>query len=181
LVLEPDSKEAAQSDTIRRDPEAIMSEHQFASRLIWTGAAQGPVGDYDSYSREFRVEIEGKPPLVGSAAPPFRGSPSLHNPEDLLVASLSACHCLSYLALCARAAIPVEAYEDRATGLMAWDGAAKVMRFREVVLRPTVRVGDAALVERARALHEEAHRACFIANSVNFDVRNEPTVTASGG
>jgi organic hydroperoxide reductase OsmC/OhrA len=153
-----------------------MSEHHFAARLTWTGAAHGPVRDYDSYSREYRVDIDGKPPLVGSAAPPFRGSPSLHNPEDLLVAALSACHCLSYLALCARAGIVVEAYEDRATGTMAWDREQKRMRFREVVLRPTVRIADAAARERAFALHERAHHECFIASSVNFDVRNEPAI-----
>jgi organic hydroperoxide reductase OsmC/OhrA len=156
-----------------------MTEHHFASRLVWTGAEQGPVRDYDSYSREYRVEIEGKPPLIGSAAAAFRGSPSLHNPEDLLVAALSSCHCLSYLALCARARIVVEAYEDRATGTMAWDPAKKVMRFREVVLRPAVHIADEADVERARALHEKAHHECFIANSVNFEVRNEPTVTVN--
>jgi organic hydroperoxide reductase OsmC/OhrA len=154
-----------------------MKEHLFAARLVWTGAVEGPARDYETYSREYRIDIDGKPPLVGSAAPPFRGSPSLHNPEDLLVAALSACHCLSYLALCVRAGIAVEAYEDRAAGTMAWDPAAKVMRFREVVLRPTVRIARGGDVERARALHEKAHHECFIANSVSFDVRNEPTVS----
>jgi organic hydroperoxide reductase OsmC/OhrA len=156
-----------------------MSEHHFAARLTWTGAEHGPVRDYDGYSREYRIDIDGKPPLVGSAAQPFRGDPRLHNPEDLLVAALSSCHCLSYLALCARAGIVVETYEDAASGRMAWDAAAKVMRFSEVMLRPTVRVvGGADVVERARALHEKAHHACFIAASVSFPVRNQPTVTA---
>lgn len=153
-----------------------MSEHHFSARLTWTGAAHGPVRDYDGYSREYRVEIDGKPPLTGSAAPPFRGSAALHNPEDLLVASLSACHCLSYLALCARAGIVVEAYEDDARGRMAFDREAKVMRFVEVELRPRVRLAGGADVERARALHERAHHECFIANSVNFPVRNAPVI-----
>jgi organic hydroperoxide reductase OsmC/OhrA len=153
-----------------------MSEHHFAAHLTWTGAAVGPVRDYDGYSREYRVDIDGKPPLVGSAAPAFRGSSALHNPEDLLVAALSACHCLSYLALCARAGLVVEAYEDRATGTMAFDRERKVMRFFEVVLRPTVRLAAGADLERAHALHARAHHECFIANSVSFPVRNEPTV-----
>jgi organic hydroperoxide reductase OsmC/OhrA len=156
-----------------------MSEHHFAARLVWTGAAAGPVRDYDGYSRDYRVEIEGKPPLDGSAAPAFRGARERHNPEDLLVASLSACHCLSYLALCARAGIVVEAYEDAATGTMAFDRADKVMRFTEVVLRPRVRVAAGADVDKARALHERAHHECFIANSVRFPVRNEPVITAA--
>jgi organic hydroperoxide reductase OsmC/OhrA len=156
-----------------------MSEHQFAARLVWTGAEHGPVRDYDGYSREYRIDIEGKPPLRGSAAQAFRGEPSLHNPEDLLVAALASCHCLSYLALCARAGIVVEGYEDSATGTMAWDPETKVMRFREVTLRPTVRLAAGAtpeLVARAQALHDKAHHACFIAASVNFPVRNQPTV-----
>jgi organic hydroperoxide reductase OsmC/OhrA len=156
-----------------------MSTHRFAAHLEWTGAASGPVRNYDGYSREYRVDIAGKPPLVGSAAPPFRGDSGLHNPEDMLVAALSACHCLSYLALCARAGIVVEAYEDDATGTMAFDREAKVMRFSEVVLRPRVRLAAGADLEKARALHENAHHECFIANSVNFPVRNEPTSTTS--
>jgi organic hydroperoxide reductase OsmC/OhrA len=162
-----------------RRAEVSMSEHHFAARLVWTGAAAGPVRDYESYSREYRVEIEGKPPLIGSAARPFRGAGELHNPEDLLVAALSACHCLSYLALCARAGIVVEAYEDAATGLMAYDRATKVMRFTEVVLHPRVRLASGANVDHARALHDRAHHECFIANSVNFPVRNQPAVTAA--
>jgi organic hydroperoxide reductase OsmC/OhrA len=154
----------------------MSSTHHFAAHLVWTGASKGPVRDYESYSREFQVEIDGKPDLVGSAAPPFRGSSTLHNPEDLLVAALSSCHCLSYLALCARAGIVVTAYEDDTSGTMAFDRTAKVMRFTEVVLRPKVRVAAGADVDKARALHENAHHECFIANSVNFPVRNEPTI-----
>ncbi|MBN9161310.1 MAG: peroxiredoxin [Myxococcales bacterium 68-20] len=158
----------------------MSSTHHFAAHLVWTGASNGPVRDYESYSREFEVEIDGKPALKGSAAPPFRGLSHLHNPEDLLVAALSSCHCLSYLALCARARIVVEAYEDDATGTMAFDRVAKVMRFTEVVLRPKVRLAAGADVDKARALHENAHHECFIANSVNFPVRNEPTITVGG-
>jgi organic hydroperoxide reductase OsmC/OhrA len=153
-----------------------MSTHHFAVHLDWTGGEAGAARDYASYSREFRVKIAGKPDLIGSAAPPFRGQANLHNPEDLLVASLSACHCLSYLALCARAGIVVEAYEDEATGTMAFDRAAKVMRFTEVVLRPKVRLAAGADRSRARTLHDDAHHGCFIANSVNFPVRNEPII-----
>jgi organic hydroperoxide reductase OsmC/OhrA len=155
-----------------------MSEHVFACHLRWTGAEHGPVRDYETYSRDYRVDVEGKPPLNGSAAPSFRGSAALHNPEDLLVAALSACHLLSYLALCARAGIGVEAYEDSARGTMAFDRERRVMRFRDVVLRPTVRIASPADLDRARDLHGDAHHQCFIANSVNFPVRCEPTVTA---
>ena len=151
----------------------MAREHHFAARLVWTGAAQGPTRDYDSYSRDYRIEVAGKPPLEGSSDPTFRGDPGRLNPEDLLVMALSACHMLSYLALCARAGIEVVAYEDQASGKMAIRD--RKMRFVEATLAPevTLAAGD---LERARTLHEEAHAACFIANSVNFPVLNTPTV-----
>jgi organic hydroperoxide reductase OsmC/OhrA len=130
---------------------------------------------YDSYDRTFVVEIEGKPPLTGSADAHFRGDRTLHNPEDLLVAALSACHLLSYLADCARKGIVVDAYTDEARGEMTLiDGK---IRFREVVLHPAVTIADPARIDDALALHERAHEECFIANSVNFPVRHEATVT----
>ena len=149
-------------------------DHHFEARLTWTGASRGPTRDYESYDRAFRVDIEGKPPLVGSAAAAFRGDPAHHNPEDLLVAALSSCHCLSYLALAARAKIAVLAYEDHATGTMSLiDGK---IRFREVMLRPKVWVARGTDLSKARDLHHRAHEECFIASSVNFPVENQPEI-----
>ena len=150
-------------------------QHIYRAALAWTGAAEGPTTSYQSYSREYRVEIPGKPAFQGSADQAFRGDPALVNPEDLLVVALSSCHMLSYLALCARAALPVVSYTDEAQGTM--DMRDGKIRFVEVVLRPRVVVGKGAELERARKLHEDAHGLCFIANSVNFPVRNEPQVT----
>ena len=151
----------------------MAHEHHYAARLVWTGADRGPLRDYQSYSRDYRVEVEGKPPLTGSADPTFLGDAGKHNPEDLLVASLAACHMLSYLALCARAGIEVVAYEDQASGRMAIKD--RKMRFVEVTLAPhvTIAAGDLA---QAEALHEKAHEGCFIASSVNFPVLHMPTV-----
>jgi len=152
-----------------------MSEvHHYAARTVWTGAALGPTLTYDGYSRDYSVEIAGKTPLDCSADAVFRGDPDRHNPEDMLVAALSACHMLTYLACCARARIAVVAYEDAASGTMAMkDGR---MRFTEVVLRPRVTLAEGANVERARRLHATAHDTCFIACSVNFPVRHEAEV-----
>jgi organic hydroperoxide reductase OsmC/OhrA len=152
----------------------MAQEHHFAAHLVWTGSAEGPTRDYESYGRAWRVDVEGKPPLEGSADAGFRGDPARHNPEDLLVAALSACHMLSYLALCARAGIEVVAYEDQASGLMAVSDGR--MRFTEVTLAARVEIGSGDL-DRATALHGKAHAQCFIANSVNFPVLNMPTVT----
>lgn len=152
--------------------------HHFDCRLVWTGAEKGGTTRYEAYSREARVEIAGKPSLPVSAAPPFLGDPTLHNPEDLLVAALSACHFLSYAALCARSGIEVVAYEDAAHGTM--DRAGGKTRFTEVVLRPRVTIAPGSDAAKAHALHERAHAICFIASSVNFEVRNEPVITVAG-
>ena len=148
--------------------------HGYEARLTWTGAARGGTTSYDAYSREHVVEIAGKPPLRGSADPLFRGDPALHNPEDLLVAALSACHLLSYLALAARAGLHVVAYEDDARGTMEFAGGGG--RFTEVVLRPRVTVAAGADEALALRLHDTAHAQCFIASSVSFPVRHEPEV-----
>ena len=151
--------------------------HHFKAHVVWTGAEKGPAVAYESYSREYRVEMDGKPPLKGSSAPIFKGDAGLHNPEDLLVASLSACHMLWYLHLCTDAGIHVGAYSDDAEG---WMGPVRgELAFTEVTLRPKAVIieGDA---EKALALHKDANRKCFIANSVNFPVRHEPTIERSG-
>ncbi len=154
----------------------MAKEHRFAAHLVWTGAAAGPTRGYEGYARAWRALVAGKPPLEGSADPVFRGDPARYNPEDLLVVALATCHMLSYLALCARAGIEVTAYEDQASGTMAIkDGK---MRFVEVTLAPRVVIAAGGL-DRARALHAQAHAECFIANSVNFPVRNQATVSGA--
>lgn len=151
--------------------------HRYQARLEWVGAAQGPTLTYQGYSREYSVAIPGKPVFSGSADPTFRGDPKLYNPEDLLVVALSSCHMLSYLALAARSKLPVVAYVDEATGTM--DMKDGKIRFVEVVLYPRVKIAAGSDLELARRLHDKAHSECFIANSVNFPVRNEPQIAVA--
>jgi len=141
-------------------------DHHYSAHLIWTGAVQGPTKDYASYSRDYVVRIAGKLDLIGSSDPLFRGDPKRHNPEDWLVVALSACHMLTYLAICARKRIQVLAYEDEASGTMVLEGGGG--HFTEVVLRPKVTLAAGSDAAAAQALHEEAHHNCFIAASVNF-------------
>jgi organic hydroperoxide reductase OsmC/OhrA len=125
------------------------------------------------------ISASGRPELLGSSDPAFRGDAARWNPEDLLVGSLSSCHMLWYLHLCAQAKVTVLAYHDDAVGTMGEDEGGGG-RFTQAVLRPVATIaagGDAVL---AKALHEEAHRLCFIANSVNFPIAIEPTVLVSG-
>lgn len=147
--------------------------HHFAARTTWTGSRSGPIADYASYSREHEVEVAGKPKILLSSDPAFRGDANLLNPEDLMVASLSSCHMLSYLALCARRGVQVAGYVDEAEGRMeVRDG---VLRFVEVTLHPIVTIGSGDL-QLAESLHEQAHHECFIAASVNFPVECRPIV-----
>lgn len=151
------------------------NEHLYRATLVWTGENAGPTMSYQSYSREFRVDLPGKPSFTGSADPTFLGDGKLYNPEDLLLAALSACHMLSFLALAAREKLLVRSYRDDAVGTMAIkDGK---MRFVSVLLHPHVVIAEPEKLERAKALHTRAHAECFIANSVNFPVGNDPVVT----
>jgi organic hydroperoxide reductase OsmC/OhrA len=147
---------------------------RYDAHLEWIGGGDG-TASYTGYSRDYRIGFDGKPDLAGSADPAFRGAADRHNPEDLFVAALSACHMLAYLALCARAGVRVVEYTDHATGtliLTAGGGG----HFESVTLRPEVVVADAADGERALTLHETAHQRCFIAGSASVPVRHEAVV-----
>jgi organic hydroperoxide reductase OsmC/OhrA len=148
--------------------------HDFECHVRWTGAASGPTTSYRAYSRALEVQVPGKPAIQASSAAAFLGDETMHNPEDMLMAALSTCHCLSYLALAARAGVVVVAYGDDATGTMEWSGDTYC--FTRVTLHPLVTVQKGTDLAKARDLHEEAHAACFIARSVNFPVGNAPTI-----
>ena len=152
-----------------------MRSHDYALELAWDDPGQGTT-DYKSYSRRYRVTAAGKPALLGTADPTFRGEPGLYNPEELLVAALSSCHMLSYLALCALKRVVVVEYADRAHGRMV-ETPGGGGKFERVVLEPRVVIAQGSDVELARALHEEAHATCFIAASCNFPIEHRPTVT----
>ncbi len=154
-----------------------MKEHIFKIRTEWTGNAGSGTSDYASYSRNHTISAKGKSqPIQGSSHPLFKGDASFYNPEDLFISSLSACHMLWYLHLCADHGIIVDAYEDQATGVMevAADGTGK---FRQVILFPRVTVRNEDMIEKATSLHHEANAHCYIANSCNFPVLHEPIVT----
>jgi organic hydroperoxide reductase OsmC/OhrA len=155
----------------------MTSEHSYRVRATWTGDRGTGTSGYRDYDRSVTIGVEGKPDLLASADKPFRGDPARWDPEDLLVAALAECHLLSYLHACTLAGVIVVGYEDEATGTMVVEGMAG--RFLEVVLHPRVVVAEESMVDAATAAHENAHEWCFIANSVNFPVRYEPTVVVA--
>jgi organic hydroperoxide reductase OsmC/OhrA len=115
--------------------------------------------------------------IAGSSDPVFRGDRTRYNPEELLVGALSACHMLWVLHLCADAGIVITAYHDQAVGEMVEheDGSGE---FTRAVLRPRMVIADAARAAEIPGIHEQAHRVCALARSVNFQVDVEPSVTA---
>ncbi len=143
--------------------------HTYAVEVHWSAAGGEGTKSYRSYLRDHRIVIEGKPEIPASSDPAFRGDRTRYNPEELLVASLSSCHMLWYLHLCATNGVTVLDYCDRAKGTMR-EEADGLGRFVAVELRPEVALAVGADRARALALHEEAHRLCFIARSVNFPV-----------
>ncbi len=156
-------------------PGGKKNTHDYKARLIWDGNLGTGTTTYQGYGRKYRMQIEGKPEIVGSADPMFRGDANAYNPEDLFVAALSSCHLLSYLALCARSKINVVAYEDNAIGtlLLRPDGGGI---FESVTLRPVVTVAPGSDEKRAMELHETAHDLCFVAASVKIPVLHEPQI-----
>jgi organic hydroperoxide reductase OsmC/OhrA len=136
----------------------MNKQHRYAATIEWTGNTGPGTTSYRAYER--------------------RHDRSRYNPEDLLIASLSACHMLWYLVgLCANAGVVVVSYLDRAQGVMV-EGADGGGRFTRVVLHPEVTLAAGSNLKRAEALHREAHAKCFIANSVNFPVEHEPIMRA---
>ncbi|MGW0803952.1 OsmC family protein [Nonomuraea sp. NPDC002799] len=148
--------------------------HSYPVVVTWTGDKGTGTSGYRDYGRDHDLSAEGRPDIAGTSDPAFRGDPSRWNPEQLLVGSLSQCHMLWYLHKCATSGVVVTAYADNAVGTMA--ETADGGHFTEVVLRPVVTVASPEMIESAVRLHEDAHAACFIARSVNFPVRHEPTV-----
>ena len=156
----------------------MSQEHVFTISTQWTGNDGKGTLDYRSYRRDHQMTAPGKVrPIDGSSDPAFRGDRSRYNPEELLVASLSACHMLWMLHLCADARIVIVDYQDDASGAMALhsDGGGQ---FSRVVLRPRMTITDPGRIAEAEALHTRAHQLCFIARSVNFPVEHEPAVVS---
>ena len=143
-----------------------MSEHKIT--LKWF---KGDVPfTYDAYPRTHSISFKHGAPVLFSASPDYRGDPAKGDPEDMLVAALSSCHMLSFLAIAAKKKITVEAYDDEAVGFLEKEGGK--LWITRVILRPKIRC-DADAATQVE-IHHLAHEACFIANSVKTNVTVEP-------
>jgi organic hydroperoxide reductase OsmC/OhrA len=150
---------------------AQIKLHHYSVGVEWTGNAGMGTSHYQSYQRDHIISVAQKVDIEGSSDVCFRGNANKHNPEELLVASIASCHMLWYLHLCAQAGIIVTQYIDNASGTMKEtnNGGGQ---FTEVELHPRVIILQTAMIELAIKLHQEAHKLCFIANSVNFPIKH---------
>ena len=151
----------------------MSKQHHYTTTITWTGNKGTGTSKYDAYERSHLWSVENKADIVCSSDTPFRGDGTKHNPEDMLLASLSSCHMLWYLHLCADAGVIVTDYIDNATAEMA-EVAGGGGHFTEVMLHPMVTVAKESMITLANTLHDKAHEKCFIANSMNFPVKHAP-------
>lgn len=151
----------------------IVRSHSYRVEVAWSAGTSPGTINYRAYPRSHAIVAGGKPPIAASSDPAFRGDAMSYNPEELLIGALSSCHMLWYLHLCSNQRIVATEYRDDADGTMelAPDGSGHFVR---VTLRPAVTVAGSVDAAVAIALHEDAHRFCFIAQSVNFPVFVEP-------
>jgi len=143
-----------------------MAEHRVT--LNWEkGAAPFT---YDAYPRNHSLAFkDGQETVIASSSPAYKGDGSKADPEDLLVAALSSCHMLSFLAIAAKKKLTVHSYQDDAVGFLENDNGK--LWITRVILRPRVAIDADA--ETLAHIHHLAHEACFIANSVKTQVSVE--------
>lgn len=151
----------------------MAKTHEYQTSLVWTGNKGSGTMDYRSYDRSYVISVNNKADIQGSSDSAFMGDKAKHNPEDLLVSAISSCHMLWYLHLCSQNGIVVLDYKDKAVGVME-ENADGSGRFISVVLNPEVSINKEGDVDKANALHAQAHKMCFIANSCNFPISHLP-------
>ena len=153
----------------------MAKEHAYTATVTWTGNQGAGTTNYKAYTRDYDIICDGKPVIKGSADPGYLGDAARHNPEDMLLASLSACHMLWYLHLCTVSKVVVTEYKDRAEGAMETspDGSGA---FTGATLKPRITITPESDAAMAEALHEKANAMCFIARSVNFPIVHEAEI-----
>ena len=153
----------------------MSHEHHYTATVTWTGNQGTGTSGYTAYSRNHTISIEGKPDISGSSDAAFRGDKSRYSPEDSFVAAISACHMLWYLHLCAVNNVVVEKYVDQSSAVMT-ENENGSGQFRQIILKPIVTVQKSEMADKAMSLHTQTHDMCFLARSVNFEIRHEPVI-----
>jgi organic hydroperoxide reductase OsmC/OhrA len=150
--------------------------HRYQARISWL--RNGASFSDNRYSRGHEWSFDGGARIAASASPTIVPAPysiaEAVDPEEALVASASSCHMLWFLSLSARRSFVVESYVDDAFGVMAKNAHGK-LAFSRITLRPKVRFSaeSSPTAGELESLHHAAHEECFIANSLQCEVRVE--------
>ena len=156
----------------------MNTQHNYKLGVKWTGNQGTETFNHKDFERSYTIQIENKADIFGSSDPEFRGDKTKHNPEELLLASVSSCHMLWYLYLCYEAQIMVTNYVDNATAILeeTENGNGK---FSSITLNPIITVTEESMVEQATELHKKANEFCFVANSLNLKVDHQPVINVA--
>ena len=147
-----------------------MSEHRV--RVSWAGGSEDFA--YESFNRDHRWIFESGIEIKASSAPSFNGNPDCVDPEEGLVGALSSCHMLTFLAISAKKRLIVKSYDDEAVGFLEKNADGKLAVTRAILRPKVVWGGDKTPTqEEVDAIHQKAHSACFIANSILTEVTIE--------
>ncbi len=152
----------------------MTHHHSFHSRVQWTGNTGQGNATYKGYDRTWQVTTDGKPLIQCSNDPLLGGDPTLHNPEDMLINAVAACHMLWYLHLSFDAGVLVTGYQDTPEGIGESEPSG-AGRFIKAILRPQITLGAGMDPAKADAVHGHIHNVCFIARSVNFPIEIHAT------
>ena len=146
--------------------------HTYTAHVAWSADAEEH--RTGRYSRRHEWRFDGGAVVPGSSAPPVPGSdPSAVDPEEALVAAVSACHMLFFLAFARKNGLVVTAYDDEAEGEMTPNENGKLF-ISKITLRPRVTFEGQADPAAVEASHHAAHEECYLANSVRADVLIQP-------
>ena len=150
-----------------------MAEHRITTR--WT--RDGGPYERGNYVKEHAIRFQGGQSFTSSAAADLGGDPTAADPEQILLAALSSCHMLTFLAVAANRGYTLDEYADDAECFVGKDADGRTMVTR-AVLRPraTFSGEKRPSAEEYAQLHARSHKACFIANSVRTDVQLEPSM-----
>lgn len=146
-----------------------MSAHKV--QLSWQRQTESFA--YGDYNREHEWHFDNGAVVAASAASQFLGKPEFVDPEEAFVASLSSCHMLTFLAICARRRMVVDSYRDDAVGYLEENEDGKLAITR-VTLNPVIVFGEGGKVPneaQLQKIHHQAHHQCFLANSVKTEIR----------
>jgi organic hydroperoxide reductase OsmC/OhrA len=153
----------------------MQSEFIYKAEIEWIGNKGSGTFDYRSYGRSHVIRIPDKEPIQASSDSTFRGEKNKHNPQELFLSSISSCHMLWYLFLCAEEDIVVLEYSDNASGILIME-PDRSGYLKEIILNPSVVVAEQSMIQAGIEMHDRARDKCFLANACSIPILHKPTV-----